>query len=306
MEKLSKAFLENFNMPINYNSVIKDLSRISKRNFKLSKCKFNLKITFDESNLFGKSASIKDNHISFNKTRLDILCEKRIDCHDKNHLSNMYDFYKSFNDTKCSDHEKCLYEFMNKYIQNGYAKYFTKIGSFRTIKYELLETIFHENEHVFQKQYTEYFDNISKCPKDAKTLFLVFTMLFNTIYEFLVKNKIKFDYKVENYIFPIEFDARYESMTKLNQVKEKYFATDKLFSQYIINSSLLPYNFDKTKTALQIFADYENLYKLYCKNTTTNNYHDIHIFICSVKNIIIDEIIRRYEEMQDIVEKNKC
>jgi len=304
MEKKSKEFLENFITPIKYNEVASQLIEISKQNLKHYNCFCDVKITFDESCLFGKSASIKNNHISFNKTRLEILNNMKIDCYDDNHLTKIYKFYNSYEEKNHTEQEKCLYDFMKKYIDNGFERYFSQMGSYKTIKYELLDTIFHENQHIIQNIYKQYLDDIDNCPKDSKTLVLIFTMFFNEIYEYLLKNKVEFDYKRENYIFPIEFDARYEAMIKLNHIKEKYFSLDKSFSKYIVKSSLIPQKFDIEKTANMIFKDFENIYQLYFDNINSNKFKRVYNFIKSYKQTIIKEIVKRYEEMIDIVQRN--
>ncbi len=300
----AKEFIENFKLPLDYEDLSKQLTEISLLNYKLHNCDKDIKITFDESILFGKSASVSGTSISFNKTRLETLLALKIDDSNPNHISKVYSFYNTYKtEENHSKYEICLYEFMKKYIEGGYERYFSQMGNYKTIKYELLDAVFHENEHIFQKDYEKYLNSADKCPTDNKSLALFFTVLFNEIYGGLKKNKIEFIYDRENYIFPIEFDARYEAMVNINKVKQ-YFPDDKLFAEHIINSNLIPENFDISLTVIQMFEDYERLYRLY-NDKISNNYASANAFINKHKQAISDEFKRRYVEMNNIENANK-
>ena len=301
--KKAKEFLQEFKLPLNFDRMIKQLTEISLLNFNEHNCKKDLKITFDESMLFGKSASISETSISFNKTRLETLVALKIDDLDSNHLKNIYAFYndygESLNHTKF---EICLYEFMKKYIEGGFERYFAQMGNYKTIKYELLDTIFHENEHIFQREYLKYLFSSNDCPTDSKTTVLFFTMLFNKIYEELKRSKVEFLYDRENYMFPIEFDARYEAMASMKKLKQ-YFPNDILFAQYIVRSNIIPENFDIDKAVKQIFADYKDLYSLYCEKIS-NEFVVANEFVLKNKRKILKELERRYLEILDIKKQN--
>lgn len=145
--------------------------------------------------LLGKSGSVSKTNISFNKTRLKTLINLKIDCNNKNHIKKIYKFYNSYDEKITHNkYEICLYEFMKKYIAGGYEHYFTQMGSYKTIPYELLDTIFHENEHIFQYKYEKFLKNINECPNDLKSKLLLFTVLFNTIHSKLLKINVDFEY----------------------------------------------------------------------------------------------------------------
>jgi len=301
----SKEFLDQFCIPINFDNVKKYLIDISKLNFKLHDCNTKFDVSFNESKLFGKFASVKNNHISFNKTRLEILCKLKIDCNNKKHLERIYKFHESYtNNNTNSIHEEVLYEFMEKYIAGGYERYFSQMGSYKHIKFELLDTLFHENQHILQKDYEKYFNDINNAPEDVKSATMIFTMFFNKIYELLKNDKKKFTYTRENYIFPIEFDARYEAMINLSNIKQMYFPKDKNFSQYIINSYIIPEGLNFEDVSKLIFSDYKRLFELH-KEKANIQFKEIHKYLLKNQNIIIEELERRYLEMYMIVKLNK-
>ena len=51
------------------------------------------------------------------------------------------------------EYDENLYNYMEKYIDNGTERFFAQCGSKKVFPYEILEIIFHENAHVFQKEY---------------------------------------------------------------------------------------------------------------------------------------------------------
>lgn len=301
----AKRFLDSYSFPLDFDLMISQLKKITLINYELNDCFEDINISFDESMLFGKSGSVSKTNISFNKTRLETLINLKIDCNDANHIKKIYEFYNSY-DEKLSHnkYEICLYEFMKKYIAGGYEHYFTRMGSYKTIPYELLDTIFHENEHIFQYKYEKFLKNINECPNDLKSKLLLFTVLFNTIYSKLLKSNVDFEYERQNHIFPIEFDARYEAMVKLNIIKQKFYSNDTNFAKHIVNSSLLPADFDIDFTCKKIFNDYENLYNLYELHYGKDLY-SANLFVINNKTKILQEIKNRYLTMQKIVVDNK-
>lgn len=301
----AKNFIDSYSNPLNFDLMIDQLKKITLINYQLNDCLEDVNISFDESMLFGKSGSVSKTNISFNKTRLETLINLKIDCNDKNHIKKIYEFYNNY-DEKLSHnkYEICLYEFMKKYIAGGYEHHFAQMGSYKAIPYELLDTVFHENEHVFQYKYEKYLKNISECPNNSKSKLLLFTVLFNTIYSKLLKSDVCFEYERQNHIFPIEFDARYEAMVKANIIKQKFYPNDVNFAKHIINSSLLPDDFDVDKTCKKIFNDYENLYNLY-ETHCGKELNCANSFVIKNKKEIMQEIKNRYLTMQKIVIDNK-
>lgn len=301
MEKLFskvKAFLENFSL--DFDKLQNDLEEILQLNFLLHNCNEKMENSFDESKLFFKSGSVSSDTISFNKSRIQALVDLKIDDLDKDHVKNINKFYNEYDKSQVhTNSQEIVYDSMKKYKEAGAERYFSQMGSYKTIKYDLLDTIFHESEHVFQRKYLKYLEN-NDYPTDTKSKLLIFTMFFNYLYEILRKNKnIDLNYTRENYIFPIEFDARYESFKLLNEIKTLYFENDIIFNKYIILSNIIPENFDIEKTSQQIFKDYENVYKLYIKNYS-QDYKALNEFLIKNKNEIINCFIERYNEFKNI------
>lgn len=290
----SKEFLENFTLDFD---VLKEkLQEIMEIIFSMHNIKKEMTVSFDESRLFGKSSSVSKINISFNKTRIKMLSNLKIDDLDENHLVKMELFYKNY-PTKSvhTEFEEILYDFIKKYKEAGAQRYFDMVGSYKTIKYEILETIYHECEHVIQDNYKKFLDK-KEFPKDTQSKMLIFTTLFNTIYEKLRKANIEFDYTRENYIFPIEFDARYISFKEMTDFKNLYFQDDELFERYLKKSVIIPKDFNILQTVNKIFEDYEKLYNLYIE-TFGEDFVFVNAYIQNNKTEIKLEFTRRYEEM---------
>lgn len=297
----SKDFLENFTL--DFDELATKLHEIVKIIFSINKIDQDINITFDESKLFGKSGSVSDTNISFNKTRIQILETLKTDDLSKNHLKNLEIFYRNYTSKKLTEHteyEDILYDFIKKYKEIGAEQYFDMIGSYKTIKYEILDTIYHESEHILQNNYKKFLYN-KIFPSDKKSKVLIFTVFFNTIYEKLKKEKIKFDYVRENYIFPIEFDARYISFKNMYKLYKLYFQKNVLFEKYLTKSIIIPKDFNINFNVNKIFDDYEKLYNLYLDNFG-KNFILVNDYIQLYKEDIKIEFIKRYKEMMKIVE----
>ncbi len=299
----AKDFLENFSL--DYDSLTKQLEEIMKSDFSRLGIEKSMSISFDESKLFGKSGSVSKTNISFNKTRIEMLLNLKIDDTSKEHLKNVENFYNHYDEKKShSDFEEILYEFIKKYKEIGAEWAFAHMGSYKTIKYEVLDTILHETEHVYQDEYSKFLEE-KHFPEDKKSKVLIFTSLFNTIFEKLQKSGVQLSYERKNHVFPIEFDARYEALKLLSKIKNLYFKKDQDFSKHLIKSNIIPEDFSAEQTSAQIFADYESIYKLFTQNFGSE-YEEANKYIQSNKNLIINEFIRRYNEMIDISQAEKA
>lgn len=290
----SKEFLENFTLDFD---VLKEkLHKIMKIIFSMHKINKEMTISFDESRLFGKSGSVSDTNISFNKTRIEMLSNLKIDDLDENHLVKIELFYKNypFKSTR-TEFEDILYDFIKKYKEAGAGRYFNMVGSYKTTKYEILETIYHECEHIVQDDYKKFLD-IKEFPNDTQSIVLIFTALFNTIYEKLRKANIELDYTRENYIFPIEFDARYISFKQLSELKDLYFQDDEIFEKYLKKSIIIPETFNVHHTVNKIIEDYDKLYEIYLQ-TFGEEFVFANDYIQENKTTIKQEFTQRYEEM---------
>ena len=73
----------------------------------------------------------------------------------------------------------------------------------------------------------------------------------------------------------------------------------------MIKSNIIPEDFSAEQTSAQIFADYESIYKLFTQNFGSE-YEEANKYIQSNKNLIINEFIRRYNEMIDISQAEKA
>lgn len=292
----AKEFLTDFSL--DFEALAKKLEKVMKCYFALHGIQKSMTISFDESRLFGKSGSVSQTNISFNKTRIEMLVALHLDDGDPQHLKRLEEFYSGYGKKEeHSDFEQILFEFVQKYKDMGAEWAFEKMGSYKTIKFEMLDTILHESEHVFQ---SEFWNSLPLAfPKNARGKVLTLTCLFNTMFEKMQKSGEKLDYERENHVFPIEFDARYESLKFLGEIKRRYFQGDKCFSNYLSKSNIIPKDFDAAKTARRIFEDYEKVYKLYSRKFS-GEFEAANSFLQKNKSDIICELERRYKQMQNI------
>lgn len=300
----SKEFLDNFDDLKDYNDISIKLEKICLCILKNHNINKQIKVVFEDNKAFGNFATEYPNKLSFNKLRNDTIKTLKIDCTSNTHLKELYDFYNHYDENaKNSKYSICLFNFMKKYIGFGLQDYFAQMGSYKTIKYELLETLFHETQHVIQQDFNERYIN-NKKPINLKDIILIFTMLFNTMYHRLLDNNIQFDYVRENYYFPIEFDARYVALTMIEDLRKEYFINDNLFIQSILNNNILPKNISFKELAEKIYEDFEKIYNVYDINFESN-YDTIFSIVNKHKDEIISQLINRYEEMNIIYNKLK-
>ena len=298
---LCADFIKNFTFPINYNQLATQLAIITKANYKLHNIPFEPDIRFEEMNAFGASGKVANQSktIIFNKKRIETILNLNIDCFDKNHLETLWNFYNTYQDsTPHDEYQEYLYAFMQKYISLNSTEYFAQIGSFKTIPFDLIETLLHENQHVFQKYFWTLFLNGEVEPNE-KNAIMIFTMTFTSIFNQLKNRNIETNYARQNHIFPVEFDARYTTMHILSQLQVKHFQNNTTFNQGLKNSNIIPQDFDIEATADSIFSDYLMIYEKY-QELSPDDYLSEHEFICKHKETIINEIKRRYHEMLSI------
>ena len=91
---LAKDFLDNFSLDFVF--LKSKLEKIAKAFLTNGGYKSDVNITFDESELFGKSGSVFGSNISFNKTRLEMLAKLKIDDLNSNHLKRLEEFYSEY------------------------------------------------------------------------------------------------------------------------------------------------------------------------------------------------------------------
>lgn len=294
---LAKDFLDNFSLDFVFLKA--KLEEIAKAFLTNGGYKSDVNITFDESELFGKSGSVFGSNISFNKTRLEILAKLKIDDLNSNHLKRLEEFYSEYlSKLRHTKFEDILFTFIKRYKEMDAEYLFSKVGSYKTIKFELLDTVFHECEHLLQESYKKYmYSNDFNVGKDD--LILIFTITFFALYEKLQKAGIKFKYTRENYIFPIEFDARYVSFCEMLKISKLLSPNKQDILCYLKNSNIAPSEFDAKRVSEKIFNDYLRLERK-CANNNIFNNASLHSYIVKNKNVIIKEFIYRYNHMNNI------
>ena len=298
---LCADFIKTFTVPIDYTQLTNQLKLITQKNYSLHNIPYEPDIRFEDIATFGTCGKVlnQSKTIVFNKKRIETILNLNIDCFDEKHLDNLWAFYNSYdNSSSHNEYQKCLYDFMQKYISLNVTEYFAQMGSFKNIPFELIETLLHENQHVFQKYFWTLFLNGEVEPNE-KNAIMIFTMTFTSIFNQLKNRNIETNYARQNHIFPVEFDARYTAMHILSQLQVKHFKNNTTFNQGLKNSNIIPQDFDIEATADSIFSDYLMIYEKY-QELSPDDYLSEHEFICKHKETIINEIKRRYHEMLSI------
>lgn len=298
-----KSFLDNFEHYLDYNEIKEALSRIASIDYEIHGCDYPLHIEFIEDERLGNMGKVDNHLIYFNSLRIETLKKLRIDCFDEGHLEKIYKFYNNYNNKKTHNkYEKCLYDFMDRYISIGAEKYFKQMGSYKNTKFELLETILHEDQHIFQsslrRKMNDGVDLNASNPLD------VFIAVFSQIYSKLNENNIPFEYERVNYIYPIEFDARYNAMLHMQELRKNYYKNDKIMKRAIVNSNIIPEDINIKEVSEGTFDKYLYLYDIYDANFE-NSLDKCHKFLLKNKENIIKELIYRYKTMLDIVKDNQ-
>ncbi|MBE5736313.1 MAG: hypothetical protein E7356_03025 [Clostridiales bacterium] len=298
-----KNYLTQYDSYQSYEDIRKQLLQICKVNYDIHNCNLPLEISFEEDEKFGNQGKVVNKyHIKINTLRIETLKELKIDCFDPNHISNLYDFYANYNPFNSSKYEQCLYEYIKKYISLGYQDCFDQMGSYKNIKYEILETILHESKHTFQSDLlTQIYDNNTSLTEDNCLDF--FVVIFDRMYKTLRNNNTCIDYVRDNATFPIEHDARHYAMVTMDNIRKLYFAHDKDFARAIVNSNIIPEDINVDDISKKIFDDYTLISNEYFK--TNNDFAHEHQQILAHKNDIINKLISRYNQMLSIVSTNR-
>ena len=141
----SAEYLKSFTYPLDFDKLAGMLKEIGDINLGLYNIKEKCEVSFDESKLFGKSGSVDGLHISFNKSRLKALFDLLIDDDGDGHIKRLNSFYRNYpRQKKHNQSEEMLFDFMTKYKQMDAEWAFAQMGSYKKVKFELLDTIFHE------------------------------------------------------------------------------------------------------------------------------------------------------------------
>ncbi len=298
----AKSFLENFTFPIDYDALIKKLNELSKmvcEDYGIADKA--LRVEFEESENFGKSAVVNDVRIKINKLRLQTLLETKFDDTQPKKLKKQIDsLMKSYDEKSASKFEKIIHDYVLRMRKMDADELVCHSGSYKTIKYDLLNLLFHENEHTKQKQYEKYLTNVEGCPEDLESMILVFSMFYVTIYWELLDKKVLEWTPPENHRFPTEFDARYFELIKIEELRKKYFADDELFKKHILSTIIIPEKFDSKADAERLFAELEKYYDL----DKEEKYKGALELVEKHKNEIVKELERRFTEMLEIREAN--
>ncbi len=287
---ISSKFLDDYKL--DFELLKKQLTNIMTNYLNTKNCKRKITIDFEDCNLFGKSGSVSSNKISFNKTRLQTLVNLQIDDTSPDIIQSLELFYNSYiTQSPHSIYEENLYEFIKKYKAIGAERFFSQVGSYKTIKYELLETIYHECQHILQDEEIVDFENlITSAP------FLAFTKVCNKIFKEIKNSNIEYERNPDNHIFPIELDARYIALKLLTELRNKYFTDDEMFKIYLAKSIILPNDIDIIISAQLVYKEYERLFNTYQSNISTQ-FDEINKIINNHKSKIIENIIEIYSFM---------
>lgn len=297
----AKRFLDGFVEPIDYERAKEDFDRLSQvvcEDYKIAD-KF-LRCEFSDDENFGKSAVLLRDKISINRLRIEALYNLGYDDTQPEKLNKQIErFMSEYDKNEHTKYEQMLYKFVSDMREMGEPQFVMQAGSYKTVKYELLDMIFHENRHIVQKQYIPL---LEKPPKscDIDELTMLFTMMFNETRKKLIDDKkIEWDLQ-DNRSFPIEFDARYTSLVNMNEVRKSFYKDDEVFARAIMNCCLVEQGFKSKEEANKLFAQMEEYYSL-----GDFKMDKAYALLEENKQQIIDELERRFEEMKAIVRENQ-
>lgn len=262
-----------------------------------------LPIKFVESKKFGMSGVLEDDKIIINKLRLKTLIELKFDDTEPTKLKKFINTFELEYKTKEKPnmYETILYDYIQMMKEAQIEEYIYQSGSYKTIKYDLLSMLFHENAHIKQKTFEQYLINYDKLPNNTENLILLFTMLYNHYNWSLIEKEIIPFENHENYRFPIEFDARYHELTKMFELYINHCQDDKLMMKYINNLILLPENFNSKSESIKLFEELEKYHKLY----NNASYEKTFLYLKSHKRKIINYLTKRFNIMQNIKAQTK-
>lgn len=295
----SREFLDGFTYPINYDELTEKLNALS-----MQVCKDYgipdkfLQIEFIDDEKFGKVAQLSNSNVKINRLRIEALNYFKFDDTKPRKLKKFIKQFMNDYDEKSehNQYEKMLYKFVENMMDYDGGRLIYQSGSYRTLQYDFLDIIYHENRHIKQKTFIPMLKDLSGFEPSVENLIFLFTMLHMELFSRLVNKKIIELRPPENHKYPIEFDARYASLITLEKLRSKYYPDDELFKKYMVNSVIIPEEFDVKKESAGLFEELEKYFKL----EEDKKYQQAYDLVCEYKQTIIKELERRFNEMIEI------
>lgn len=224
------SFLNKTSDKLNYRTLLADLNGLANDIVVQNDYNFKVNISYlkhDSILMYGKVYT-KDGRIEINLNRIKAISELKLDCFDKNFKKFIDSFAKKYEKGtfRKTDATKCLYFS----IKNRPMNFIYEVGSYKTLKYDLLLTIIHEIHHMVQYSYEIKDFNRKNFSEDE--LYYSFLILFD---ELTRQNNLSID---DNFYRPIELNTRLITATTLTDYKNDKKVKDKNLTQIIFNSLL--------------------------------------------------------------------
>jgi len=242
----------------------------------------------DDDNL-GRIASVNNSEkeMKLNYTRLLILEKYKMKSNDPNFVNWLNDFIINYeNKDEHTEYETIIY---NKVKDPNWSKYLNYLGNYNYLPFEWIQAIFHENQHIKQKEKFEEIKNKTNLSNDD------IVYLFIKTYEDM-KNKLTTIDKLENYkrdnsVYPIEVDAEFRALKLLKDYYD--VCNQKILLEEYFRFSDRTANMTKEEYINRIISDFNYLYSLCEKNNIDCK---IDYFRCiDNKEIILNYLFKTYE-----------
>lgn len=225
------SFLNKTSDKLNYRTLLADLNGLANDIVVQNDYKFKVNVSYlkHDSILMSGKVYTKDGRIEINLNRIKAISELKLDCFGKNFKNFIDSFAEKYEKGtfRKIDATKCLYFS----VKNRPINFIYEVGSYKTLKYDLLLTIVHEIQHMVQCSYEIKDFNRENFSEDE--LYYSFLILFD---ELTKQNNISID---DNFYRPIELNARLTTAKTLNDYKKKNKIRDRYLTKIIFNS--LPY-----------------------------------------------------------------
>lgn len=272
-------------------SIVNKISNLDAYNRKLKPiytCRFR------ETNRIGQCGYVDEEtkEILFNLTRTRIVSQRRIESNTESGLINFLGFKDIFHSlVQPTDDDIILYQFLTNPNWEGYFNFF---ANYKLLPIEIVHTIFHENEHLVQNDFSDNVVSKHNYARMKENIYMTFVCVYQKMFlELQNANKLG-DYKRDNVYFPIEIDAEYMAEKTFDNLE-----LDKDTKTQINNYRKFINRFDKIKYdedfSNKIWSDFEYLYKLYNENFSEDkNLKVIVNIIFEKKDIILENYKKIY------------
>lgn len=282
-------FLSKSYDKLNYRTLLADLNRFASEIVAQNDYNFRVNASYlkHESVLMFGKVYTKDGRIEINLNRIKAISELKLDSFDKNFKNFIDTFPEKYEkgEFRKTDAAKCLYFS----IKNRPLNFIYELGSYKTLKYDLLSTIIHEIQHMVQYSYE--IKNFSCRTFSDDELYYSFLILFDEL------SKQINQFTDDNFYRPIELNARVTTAAVLNDYIKTNKIKDKYFTKTIFNSLLY-----KPVTTEDYIAKIKENFEIIQKNS--NHKPELLSLIKNNWDIIQNRLSSEFTSLSRLAEQN--